>query len=65
MMGVVMSESGLANRDDRRVLRAHSVAYSAGCGDEVWPGRGSEYGGWVEGDRDRRDLNHQVSSLLF
>jgi hypothetical protein len=61
----VMSESGLAKRDRRRVLRARGVADTAGCSDEVWPGRGGEYGG--RGDSmtgNRRDLTVQVSSLL-
>ena len=65
MKGHVMSESGLAIRDRGEVLRARSVADTAGCRDEVWPGRGGEYGGW--GDSvigNRRDLRVQVSSLL-
>jgi len=60
-----MSESGLAKRDRREVLRARGVSDTAGRGDEVWPGRGGDYGGWGDSvTGNRRDLNCQVSSLL-
>ncbi len=61
-----MSESGLAKRDSRKVLRACSVADMAGHSDQVWLGRSGEYGG--RGDSligNRRDLTAQVSSLFW
>ncbi len=65
MNGDFMSESGLANRSSCGVLSAQGVADAIGYGGEVWLGGGSEYGGWEDGDRDRRDLVGRVSPLLF
>ena len=65
MKGYVVSESGLADRDSRKVLRAAGVADAAGCGDVVWLGRRSEHGGWGDNDKDRRDLIARGSPLRF
>ena len=49
----VMSESGLANRGSRKILRARDPTGAAGRGDEVWLGRSGEHGGWGYIDKDR------------
>jgi len=63
----VMSESGLANRDRSKVLRARSVAcgHEAGCWDEAWLGRGGEYGGRGYIDRNREEIWWSGSPLCF
>jgi len=63
MMGDVMSERGLASRDNRGVLPALGVADAAGHGDEAVLGRGSAYGGW--GDCDRDQARPDRSGLAF
>jgi len=64
--GHVMSESGLAKRESRGVLWAHSAAHSGERGGEVWLGRGSEYGGCgdVDGDQARPELSGLVVGFV-
>jgi len=63
MKGDIMSESGLAKRDDRRVLRARGVAGVGGYSDDLVSGRCSEYGG--RGDVDRDQARPDSSGLVF
>jgi len=61
-MGDVMSDSGLASRDNRVVLHAAGLADAAGGGDDLWLSGGSEYDGWEDGDKDR--TRSELSGLV-
>ena len=64
--GVIMSESGLPDRDTRGILLLLGLADSAGCLDEAWLRKSGGYGGWEESEyKPGGDLLQQVSSSLF
>jgi len=64
--GLVMSESGLPDRDTRGILSLLGLADSAGCLDETWLRKSGGYGGWDESEyKPGGDLHTRVSSLLL
>ena len=63
---VIMSESGLPDRDTRGILLLLGLADSGGCLDEAWLRKSGGYGGWEESEhKPGGDMLLQVSSSLF